>query len=243
MRGAMKRWMPFIGVGLDVVSYPEKLVSVLGGLISIGFLVWFSGHVLGPEAAVPVIASMGSSAVLLFAVPHGALSQPWPLIAGHGLSAVIGVLCARFLGHGWLAAGCAVGLSIGVMHQLRCIHPPGGSTALTAVIGGESVHRMGFEFVWWPVLVNAMVILLVAVVFNWPFVWRRYPVGLSKKRGAPRPSSPVNGDPHADIVQALKSIDSFIDVHESDLVELARLIARERETRAVGPKNTGQHSP
>jgi CBS-domain-containing membrane protein len=238
----MKRWMPFIGVDLNGVSYQEKLLSVLGGLISISFLIWFSRQVLSPEAAVPVIASMGSSAVLLFAMPHGPSSQPWPVLAGHGLSALIGVLCARFFGHGWLSAGCAVGLSIGLMHQLRCLHPPAGATALTAVIGGEAIHRLGFQFAACPVLTNAVVMLVLTVAFNWPFVWRRYPVGFSKKKEAPKPSRAVEGDPHQDIVKALKSIDSFTDVHESDLTELARMITREREAWVTAAKSPSQRS-
>ncbi|MEN9734626.1 MAG: hypothetical protein RLZ45_2621 [Verrucomicrobiota bacterium] len=235
----MKRMMPFIGVELNVVSYREKLVSILGGAISIGLLVWICREVIDPAGAVYVIASMAASAVLVFAVPHGPLSQPWPVLAGHGLSAAIGVLCARLLGHGWLAAGVAVGVSIGAMHQLRCIHPPGGATALTAVIGGEAIHRMGFSFVLWPVLTNAAILLGVALVFNWPFVWRRYPVGFARNRGVQRPVAPGEGDAHADIVKALKTIDSFIDVHEADLMDLARMIAREREVRVSAARKPG----
>lgn len=232
----MKRMMPFIGVELNVVSFYEKLVSILVGTISIGFLVWICREVIDPTGAVYVIASMAASAVLVFAVPHGALSQPWPVLAGHGLSAAIGVLCARVLGHGWLAAGIAVGLSIGAMHQLRCIHPPGGATALTAVIGGEAIHRMGFSFVLWPVVTNALILLGVALVFNWPFLWRRYPVGFARRLVVQKPALPEEGDAHADIVKALKTIDSFIDVHEGDLVDLARMISREREARKTGPR-------
>lgn len=232
----MKNLSSLLGIELGMVSPMEKVVSVLGGLVSISLLMWVTRQFLAPESAFPVIASMGASAVLLFAVPHGPLSQPWPVLAGHGVSAVIGVLCARHLGHGWLAAGCAVGLAIGAMHQLRCIHPPGGATALTAVIGGEAVQRLGFQFVAWPVLANAAVVLGVAVAFNWPFTWRRYPAVLSRRRGSPGPPRPDDEASHAAIVQALKSIDSFIDVSEPDLRALAQVIAREREARSDVPR-------
>src|SRR5687767_195837 len=123
----------WIGVEPDEVSRKEKLVSMLGGLLSMLLVVAISQQILGKSGSSLLIASTGASAVLLFAVPHGQLSQPWPVLAGHAFSAFIGVTCARYIHNPALAAACAVGLSIGVMHELRCIHPPGGATALTAV--------------------------------------------------------------------------------------------------------------
>lgn len=229
----MKSLLSFLGLELNAVSPKEKAVSMLGGVLSICLLVWIARHSVGADGAVYVIASMGASAVLLFAVPHGQLSQPWPVLAGHGLSAAIGVACARHLGHGWVAAGCAVGLAIGVMHQLKCIHPPGGATALTAVLGGDAVYRLGFQFIWWPVLANALIMVGLAFVLNWPFAWRRYPAVLAHGR------RPLKRDPlgrentHADLIKALQSLDSFVDVTEADLLVLARIIAREREARLL----------
>ncbi len=229
----MRAFFTFIGVELNEVSYKEKFLSSLGGMVSIGLLVWVTTQALDRSGAVCVIASMGASAVLLFAVPHGQLSQPWPVLAGHGFSAVIGVLCARYLGAGWLSAGVAVGIAIAVMHQLKCIHPPGGATALTAVVGGDAVHSLGFQFVVWPVMVNALIVLAVAVIFNWPFAWRRYPAVLAHSGSRPRPHPKGMENVHEDIVKALRQVDSFVDITESDLMALARIIAREREARLL----------
>jgi CBS-domain-containing membrane protein len=118
---------------------------------------------------------MGASAVLLFAVPHGQLSQPWPVFGGHLVSALIGVASAKLVAPPLLAAAVAVALAISAMYYLRCIHPPGGATALTAVAGGETVHALGFHYVLTPVLLNVLIILAVALLFNFPFSWRRYP--------------------------------------------------------------------
>jgi CBS domain-containing membrane protein len=96
------------------------------------------------EGAALIVASMGASAVLLFAVPHAPLSQPWPLIGGHVVSALVGVICAKVILNAPLAAALAVSLAIGSMHYFRCIHPPGGVTALTAVIGGASVDSLDY---------------------------------------------------------------------------------------------------
>lgn len=182
----MPQWMPWARVALAGVAtgngHLERLLSGLGGLIGLAAVIQVSQAQLGLAGAAALIASMGASAVLLFAVPHGPLSQPWPLLGGHLVSALVGVTCAQLLPGPLPAAPLAVGLAIAAMHYLRCIHPPGGATALSAVIGGDTVQQLGFQFVLTPVLVNAAIIFLVALVFNYPFAWRRYPFVLAKAR-------------------------------------------------------------
>src|SRR5690242_12091164 len=103
-------WMrAWLGVELDPVSWKEKLASGIGGLISVFLVAIISRQFLHLTGAMVLIASMGASAVLLFGVPHGQLSQPWPVIAGHGFSAFIGVMCARHISSMALAGACAVG--------------------------------------------------------------------------------------------------------------------------------------
>ncbi len=214
--------MDWIGVELDPVSWTEKFVSVLGGVAAILLIVTISQHALHLTGSSMLIASMGASAVLLFAVPHGQLSQPWPVVAGHLFSAVIGVTCAKLLPYPPLAAACAVGLSIGVMHQFKCIHPPGGATALTAVIGGEGVQQLGYEFVWSPVALNVIVIVAVAVAFNYLFQWRKYPASLNRRQKSPALSQEIS---HDEVVAALRRLDSFVDVTEDDLVRLYHILS------------------
>jgi len=79
-----------------------------------------------------------------------------------------------------LASGLAVGLSIGAMILTRSSHPPGGATALAAVIGGAQVEALGYWYLLYPVLLNCLVIFLFAVLFNNLFGWRRYPQGLMR---------------------------------------------------------------
>lgn len=215
----LKAWL---GVELDEVSWWEKAVSVVGGAVSIFTILLVTHHVLGLEGAPILVASMGASAVLLFAVPHGALSQPWPVLGGHVVSAVIGVTCARFIGNQELAAACAVGLSIGAMHQFKFIHPPGGATALTAVIGGTAVHSLGYSFVWRPVLLNVVIILSVAVLCNLPFAWRRYPARLARRADVVVDHAEPT---HDEVIAALRSLDSFIDITEDDLRRLFHVLS------------------
>ncbi|MFD0894081.1 HPP family protein [Luteolibacter ambystomatis] len=215
----MDHWRNWLGIELSPVSTKEKLLSMLGGFLSLLALVAISRSVLHLSGAAAVIASMGASAVLLFAVPHGQLSQPWPVIAGHGFSALIGVACAKWIPSPEIAAACAVGLSIGAMHQFKCIHPPGGATGLTAVLGGQAIHDLGFRFVFQPVLANALAMVSIAVIFNTFFPWRRYPAFVAKRRVAKAEPS------HEAVVAALRSLDSFVDITEDDLIRLVGLLS------------------
>lgn len=214
-----------LGIAADTTTHGEKLVSGLGAVLGILAVFYGTQWYLGEEALAWVLASMGATAVLLFAVPHGALSQPWAVLPGHVLSGSIGVGCATWLPEGWLAAALAVGLSVSAMHYARCMHPPGGATALAAVIGGPEIQALGFGFLLAPVLLNVLTILSVAVVFNGLFPWRRYPAVLAR-RHQPVPVSEHTELPvleESDLQAALEGINSLIDVTPEDLAELLEL--------------------
>jgi len=233
LRSKWNKIQGFLQVQLFTVSPAERLVSVAGGFLGIFLILLVSDAFVGTGAAALIVASMGASAVLLFAVPHGAMSQPWPLVGGHLVSAVIGVACVKFIPSPLIAAAAAVALAIGAMHLLRCIHPPGGATALAAVVGGDAVHALGFQFILTPVLINVLTILLVAVVFSFPFSWRRYPAGWARVPAAPRNRARPYADiTHADFVVALSEMDSFIDVTEQDLLRIYDLVTRAERQRA-----------
>lgn len=236
----------WLGIELNPVSHSERLVSVLGGFLGILFILLISWAVLGErDAAALIVGSMGASAVLLFGVPHGPLSQPWALIGGHSVSAIIGVTVAALLPPGFLAAALAVALAIGAMHYLRCIHPPGGATAITAVIGGPAVHALGFRFLFVPVLLNVAVILATAIAVNAFFTWRRYPAALGRR---PKPDvesgkqhRAAGSLAHSDIEYAMRQMNSTIDVTETDLARIYELAAEHAKSAHVDPWQVRLH--
>lgn len=217
----MKTVREILGIETAPVRHAERLISTLGGFAGILAIFLVSRYYLPLATAALAVASMGASAVLLFAVPNGPLSQPWSVFAGHLVSAVIGVSAAILIPDLFVASAVAVGLAIGAMHYLRAIHPPGGATALTAVAGGADIHNLGYQFVLTPVLLNVVVILVIAVVFNAPFPWRRYPACFRKIK--PSANKPYDHISHGDLVYALSEINTFIDISERDLLRIYNL--------------------
>lgn len=239
----MKKLFNVLGITQTPVSHTEKVVSAVGGFVGVFCVFSFNQWLIGSYAAAIVVASVGASAVLLFVVPHGQLSQPWALVGGHVVSALVGVTCAKLLltTSIILASGFAVGIAIAAMYYLRCMHPPGGATALSAVIGGESVYELGYQYVLTPIAISALSILLVAVLFNFLFHWRRYPAFLYKKALAesqdPAVSTASSNIAHEEFENALREIDSFIDISEHDLLRIYDIVARNLQRQELSAES------
>jgi CBS domain-containing membrane protein len=229
MKKLFRAFCDFAGLSHNKTSHREKLVSGFGGFIGILFVTNVTRHFLGADDATVVIASMGASAVLLFAVPHGPLSQPWALGCGHLISAFIGVSCYQLIPDFYLAAASAVGISITTMYYLRCMHPPGGATALSAVISGPGVHELGYQFMLTPVLLNVMIIFAVALAFNFFFPWRRYPSMLMRygEETSYEKKPALEGLGRYQLESALQQMNQFIDVSPDDLEQIFQLARKQ----------------
>lgn len=154
----------------------EILWSGLGGFAGILAVCLLENSVFQRITPVLVIGSFGASAVLIYGAIKSPLAQPRNLMGGHLLSALIGVLAFKLLpAYLWLAAPVAVAGSIILMHLTKTLHPPGGATALIAVIGGPKVTDLGFFYVLCPVGAGVLVMLLVALLVNNIPKTRRYP--------------------------------------------------------------------
>jgi len=158
------------------VSLAEVCWSWLGSFLGIGAVALLHYKLLDQQGLMLLLGSFGASAVLLYGAIRSPLAQPRNLLGGHVLSAVIGVTAFQWLGiYPWLAAAVAVSASIALMHLTRTLHPPGGATALIAVIGGQSVHKLGYLYVAMPVALGACIMLVIALVVNNIPKTRKYP--------------------------------------------------------------------
>lgn len=222
----------------DTVELREKLISGAAGLVGIGLIMWVSSRYLAPRDLPWVVASMGASAVLLFAVPHGPLSQPWNFVGGHFISGFIGITIAQWVPDTVLAAALAVGTAISVMYITRCLHPPGGATALSAVVSGPAVHALGYQYLLTPVAVNVAVMLTWALFINNVLRTRRYPEKLR------RPEASVLDEPRhtatgldlrpADLEYAMRQLGEYIDLSVGDLRAIVELTAAHAARRELG---------
>ncbi len=114
-----------------------------------------------------LIGSFGASAVLVYGAPMAEFSQPRNLVGGHLVSALVGVTVFVLLGDDTILAGpAAVSLAIVAMHFTRTLHPPGGATALIAIIGGDRIHSLGYAYVLSPVFLGSIAMLFVALLVN-----------------------------------------------------------------------------
>ena len=212
--------------------------SALASFAAIFVVGYVSSYfVVGPGLPL-LVASMGASAVLLFAAPHSPLAQPWPLVGGNLFSALIGVACARMIPDTLIAVALAVGLAIFFMHLLHCLHPPGGALALVPVLALGSPQPLGYSFVL-EVGLNVAVMLVAALLINNLLPGRRYP----SRPLARRDSLHQHDDPKAldrlgvnpdDLRHALKDFDAYLDVSQEDLSQIYNMAGMHAYRRKMG---------
>ena len=218
----LQAWIP----RTTPVSLKERVRSAVGALVGILATGFVCRLAVGQGTALPIlIAPMGASAVLLFAVPSSPLAQPWSILGGNAVAALVGVGAAALIHDPFAAGAVAVALSIALMMSLRCIHPPSGAVALTAVLGGRAVTDLGFGFVLWPVGANSLLLLATALLFN-NFVGRTYPhrpLGARTDMAArdPAPSGRI-GFAAEDLDAVLADYDRLLEVDRGDLEAILR---------------------
>jgi CBS domain-containing membrane protein len=201
------------------ISAAERLRGAIGAAIGIAATGLVSTLWMGQNGDLPLlIAPMGASAVLLFAVPASPLAQPWSIIGGNLIAALIGVAVAQAVDIPLLAASIAIGATVAMMILLRCVHPPSGAIALTAVLGGPHIRASGFDFVAVPVLLNSALLTISAIVYN-NATGRSYP----HRPHAPAHPHPPRAAPvltDADFDAVLADYGEALDIDRDDLKAL-----------------------
>lgn len=219
---AVLNWLRGFKPQQSPVNHQEKLRACLGALLGIFASASLSAWLLGAESLPFLIAPLGASAVLVYAVPASPLAQPWSVLGGNVLSALVGILCLHLIDQIALAAALSVAFAIGAMFLLRCLHPPGGAVALTAVLSG-SLALQHWHYFLLLVALNSCLLLLVGLIYN-NASKRRYPhqAKVEPNLHKTRDLSPGHrvGFNSADLDAVLKQYNQVLDVARDDLESL-----------------------
>ncbi len=218
----LRAWVP----GPTPVNARERLRSAMGALLGLFFTAvicqTFAGAGLGSAW---LVAPLGASAVLVFALPASPLAQPWPVIGGNTVAALVGIACVRWLPDAVWTGALATALAITAMFALRCLHPPGGAVALLVVLG----HTTEFPFALYPVFANSLLLVLAGVAYN-SLTGRRYP----HVQLAPRGPSTDSRFSSADIDAVLSRYNQVLDISRDDLESLIQQTELESYRRKLG---------
>ena len=153
------------------MSWLERIRAVLGAFIGL-MLVFAIAKFLGELNGIDewLMASLGASALLVFALPQSPMAQPWAVIAGNTLSALVGISVIHVVGEPLIAMPLAASLSILGMFVLRCLHPPAAAVALIVVLG----HVMHYRYAFFPVMIDSVLLVLAGAVYS-NLTGKRYP--------------------------------------------------------------------
>lgn len=166
-----------------LIDFREQFWSFIGAFFGIGLIAFIQSFYLPELENIFLIGSFGASSVLIFGTIQSPLAQPRNFIGGHLISALIGVTIFKFGPNIiWITAPLAVATSIIAMQITKTLHPPGGATALIAVIGTEKIKVLGYFYIISPVLTGSLILFIVALIFNNMTKHRKYPTNIGLTR-------------------------------------------------------------
>jgi CBS-domain-containing membrane protein len=201
------------------------VLSILGVFLAMNVLIGLM-YVLNDQAHPWLLmASMGASAIIVFATPHAPMAQPWAVIMGQMSSAVAGLLSWLWFASPQMAVPFAVAGALLAMLLLNCRHAPGGATALFIALGGLEVQTLGWSLLWLCILPSVLALVWVGVLFNAPFSWRRYPLWSRAKPVLSEIalSETIN---HADIEFASRQLKGYFEMSEAEFAALYQAARR-----------------
>ena len=211
------------------VKHTERLRSAIGGGIGIAFTALISLLIARYLHLTPwLVAPLGASAVLVFAVPSSPLAQPWSVVGGNTVSAIAGLLACNLIPDPVIAASVAVGLAIGAMFTLRCIHPPGGAMALLVVL----THTQAPLFALFPAFTNSVLLVVMGLGYNF-LTGKSYPhVAIP----ATSPRSGLLRIREEDLAAALAEHNEVLDIAPDDLARLLEISELRAWRRMAGQR-------
>lgn len=224
---------------LSAIPLTQRLKVALSAFVALFIVTWVSLQLADTAGSIVLLASMGASAVLLFGLPNSPLAKPWSFAAGHLISATVGLVCSHLFTDLALMAAVTISIVLFVMYIFECMHPPGGATALVPVIASTD-QVLGYEFLLYPVALNVFVLLAVALLLQ--KLWLKHGMQKPIQKYDPvhlhQDASPLKrlGLQPEDLLSALNSFDTVVDISEQDLERLyhhAQLNAYQRKSGEI----------
>ncbi|MCE5976812.1 HPP family protein [Pseudomonas sp. JR33AA] len=218
------------------ITPKEWLRAGIGALLGLFLAGWLTSMAFGPSIALHLLGPLAASAVLVFAVHSGPLAQPWPVLGSYALAGAVGLAMREGFGPELWVAAAALGLSILVMCLLRCLHPPGGGVAVSAVLADPGLTAMG-DHLLEPVLLNALILVTVAIAYN-RLTGVRYPKGAVPRKDLHHTHDPLPGERvgirSEDLDQALEELGEFVDVTRDELERIILATEQHALQRSLG---------
>ena len=235
----LKRRLGYLTPALAGETARDRAVASVGAMIGVALTALACRQTIGFGLHTPyVVAPIGASAVLLFVVPSSPLAQPWSIIGGNTISALVGIAVGQMMENSIVAIELGTAFAIAVMSSVRCLHPPGGAVALSAALAGQQAAQPSMLSILAPVAVNSILLVIVGLVFH-RLTRHTYPHRPTAKpmnahRTKDPPSSMRGGFQNEDVDAALADIREVFDIERDDLERVLRQIEIRALTRSQG---------
>ena len=147
----------------------KSIISTIFSIITIGVLTLLTYKT---EYGIFLIASFGSSMVLLYGYPESPFAQPKNIFFGHLLTSFVGIIFLNLIPLPiYITIPFAVGIGVGLMILLNVTHPPAGGNPIIVIIGSVSL-----DYLITPIILGSLIILVFGIILNRLILKKKYPL-------------------------------------------------------------------
>lgn len=221
MKLALRRFIKhYLVADMPRISPGEGLKSAIGTSLGVTFVLFATQLIFGHYA---LVAAVGATAVIIFSIPHSPMAQPWSVFGSYLIAVVIALAVASVTPNIILGISVALVLVVLLMIAFKCVHPPAGAIAILVLTESPKSATEASELMA-GILLVATSVLIAAAILN-KLLGRKYPQCFAEQPANPhKTKDPLpmvrTGITHQDLDYALRKHDTYVDVQESELIDL-----------------------